>query len=615
MRITYLKVENVRCIDNAEFQDLGNIVLIVGPNGSGKSALFEAIRVFKTSIASYSKWGINLSNLYPNLVSVGKDRASITLEVSLTKEEKEALNTEKDTLKATTMVDKNLNVTRTGDDISLLQQLFSSSIFLKHNVGKFEHIPSDRKFGKGQISSISFSQDLIEQDRHRMFDDTSEKFTNLKSDLLWMHMVDLQASNKHIEPHPQYIQGVRKIFSHFLDGVEFDGVDLDIYLTRPANFLVKTIRGQHDIDVLSSGQREILMTYTVLEKRKFTNSIVLFDEPELHLHGALERKVLSYLRNLADLGNQFWLCTHSPEIIGSCENETIYRLTGGNPNTAQRIDLKSEQIETLKSLGASVHIQMISQRIVYVEGDSDSQILEYINPNIIHVASFVPSQGVRGVKGAIDLLNKASRFENFRGIRDRDYLSDEEIRKIEKDTAGRVHVWKRYHVENYLLDSNAIYAVLSSHRAIKLRKTFNNAVEINNEFKLIADDLKNIVIAGKLEKLINEKIMHRVNISYSNIKESYKTNAAKRLPDIQSVLDEEIHDKYIQQVSDEINKNWDSRWLELCPGREVLKEFCRRNIDGALDTVYPILIEQIAKQLAVAGLNQEVKEVLETITN
>jgi len=430
MKITYLRVENVRCIDSAEFNDLGNIIVIVGPNGSGKSALFEAIRVFKSSIARYSpRYGISLPNLYPDFVSLGKDYASITLEVTITDEEKKALNITKDSLIATIKVDKNLGVSHSGEDINHLQQLFSPTIFSIHAIGKFEHIPSDRRFAKGQISSISFSQDLIEQDRHRMFDDTSEKFTNFKSDLLWMHMVDLQASDKHIEPHPQYIEGVKKIFTHFLDGVEFEGVDLDVYLTRPANFIVKTTRGPHDIDALSSGQKEILMTYTLLEKRKFTNSVILFDEPDLHLHGALERKVLSYLRGVADLGNQIWISTHSPEIIGSCDKETIYRLSGGNPNRAEKVDIKSEQIETLKSLGATVHIQMISQRIVYVEGDSDSQILEYINPGIIHYASFVPAQGVKGVMGAIDLLNRASKFENFRGVRDRDYLSDEEIKR------------------------------------------------------------------------------------------------------------------------------------------------------------------------------------------
>ncbi|NCO67639.1 MAG: AAA family ATPase [Nitrospirae bacterium] len=616
MKITYLKVENVRCIDSAEFQDLGNIILIVGPNGSGKSALFEAIRVFKTSMASYStRWGINLSSLYPNFVSLGKDRASITLEVGLTKEEQEALNTEKDVLKSTITVDKNLSVTPAGDDINLFRQLFSPAIFSKYNVGKFEHIPSDRRFGKGQISSISFSQDLIEQDRHRMFDDTSEKFTNLKSDLLWMHMVDLhlQASNKHIEPHPQYIEGVKKIFTHFLDGVEFEGVDLDVYLTRPANFIVKTPRGPHDIDALSSGQREILMTYALLEKRKFTNSVILFDEPELHLHGALERRVLSYLQGVADIGNQFWIGTHSPEIIGSCEKEIIYRLTGGNPNIAERVDLKSEKIETLKSLGASVHIQMISQRIVYVEGESDSQILEYINPNIVHSASFIPSQGVRGVRGAIDLLNKASRFENFRGIRDRDYLSDEEIGRIESETIGRIHVWERYHIENYLLDGKAIYNVLSTHKGIKLLKIFNSPEEINKELKLIADGLKNIIVAKKLENLINEKIVHHIKIDPKNIKESYKTIADRRLPDILSLLEEKEHDKYIKQAFNEIDNQWEQKWVELCPGREILKEFCRKNIDGALNTIYPILVEQIAKQLAADGLNAEVKSVIEKI--
>lgn len=426
-------------------------------------------------------------------------------------------------------------------------------------------------------------------------------------------MVDLQASQMNIDPHPQYIKGIKKIFSHFLDGVEFEGVDLDVYLTRPANFIVKTRKGQHDIDALSSGQKEILMTYSLLEKRKFTNSVILFDEPDLHLHGALERKVLSYLRGVAELGNQIWICTHSPEVIGSCDKETIYRLSGGSPNRAEKVDLKSEQIETLKSLGATIHIQMISQRIVYVEGESDSQILEYINPGIIHYASFIPAQGVKGVMGAIDLLNRASKFENFIGIRDRDYLSDEEIKEIEERSRGRIHVWKRYHIENYLLDGNAIYKALSTHKGIKLEKDFHDGQDIDKELKQIADVLKNIVVAQKLENLLNRELYKCVTIDPRNIEESYKTVVQRRLPIMNSYLNEREYHKYIEQAYNEIGHQWEARWIELCPGREILREFCRKNIDGALDTIYPILIEQIAKQLVVEGLNSEVKTVIESI--
>jgi hypothetical protein len=202
------------------------------------------------------------------------------------------------------------------------------------------------------------------------------------------------------------------------------------------------------------------MTYAYLERRKFTNSVILFDSPDLHLHAAVERKVIAHLRRLSELGNQFWIATHSPEIISSCEGETIYRLTGGTPNIAERIDIRSDKIQTLKALGATVHIQMISQRIVYVEGDSDAQLLEYFEPRLAHQVSFLPAGGVTTTERVIELLNQATEYENFRAIRDRDYLTEAEIEEIEHRANGRLFVWRRYHIENYLLDEEAIFEVL-----------------------------------------------------------------------------------------------------------------------------------------------------------
>lgn len=164
-----------------------------------------------------------------------------------------------------------------------------------------------------------------------------------------------------------------------------------------------------------------------------------------------------------------------------------------------------------------------------------------------------------------------------------------------------------------MLDGNAIYKTLSTHRGIKLLKEFRNGQDVDKELKLIADDLKNIVAAQKLENLLNRELYKRINIDPLNIEESYKTIIERRLPIINSYLNEKKCQEYLKQAREEINSQWEPRWIELCPGRGILKEFCKRNIDGALDTIYPILVEQIAKNLAAEGLHFEVKEVINRI--
>lgn len=54
MRIDSLEINNFKIIRYLRLDDIPNLVVIAGPNGSGKTALFDALRVFKEAIATYS---------------------------------------------------------------------------------------------------------------------------------------------------------------------------------------------------------------------------------------------------------------------------------------------------------------------------------------------------------------------------------------------------------------------------------------------------------------------------------------------------------------------------------------------------------------------------------
>ena len=51
MKLTYLKVQNLRALEDIEIE-FGNIAnIICGPNASGKSTIFEAIRLVRAVLA------------------------------------------------------------------------------------------------------------------------------------------------------------------------------------------------------------------------------------------------------------------------------------------------------------------------------------------------------------------------------------------------------------------------------------------------------------------------------------------------------------------------------------------------------------------------------------
>ena len=79
-----------------------------------------------------------------------------------------------------------------------------------------------------------------------------------------------------------------------------------------------------DLEMLSSGeQHELVLLYDLL----FTiaeDSFILVDEPELSLHVAWQREILSDLQKIADLSNfHALLATHSPQIIGDRWDLTV----------------------------------------------------------------------------------------------------------------------------------------------------------------------------------------------------------------------------------------------------------------------------------------------------
>jgi len=72
-------------------------------------------------------------------------------------------------------------------------------------------------------------------------------------------------------------------------------------------------------DALSSGQKEIISTlFLIWEATRECPSVVLIDEPELHLNQAWHDDIMRMLFELAPW-NQYIIATHSPEVMASVD--------------------------------------------------------------------------------------------------------------------------------------------------------------------------------------------------------------------------------------------------------------------------------------------------------
>jgi hypothetical protein len=190
--------------------------------------------------------------------------------------------------------------------------------------------------------------------QHALFN-WQNKYTNIKTELAAAYIRDLlikEAGGLDIST-PSILNTMRELFTLFLPGKQFGG-------PRPGTkgeltFPVKLAGGgEHDIDDLSSGEKELVYGYLRLRHVAPKNSIFLLDEPELHLNPRLVLGLPNFYRKHLglELNNQLWMATHSDAFLRDAYNGgefTIFHMSPAPSVSTGRIRQLSYR-QTMKSI-------------------------------------------------------------------------------------------------------------------------------------------------------------------------------------------------------------------------------------------------------------------------
>jgi|HubBroStandDraft_1064217.scaffolds.fasta_scaffold00671_19 predicted ATPase len=222
---------------------------------------------------------------------------------------------------------------------------------------------------------------------------------------------------------------------------------------------------QFPLNSLSSGEREVVNIVFDFILRTSSDSIIFFDEPELHLHPELSYKLLQALRSTGT-NNQFIFCTHSPDIITASLDQTVIFLAppsktpnGDYSNQAVPVKEDDSTNEALKLLGQSIGVVALGRRLVLIEGTTSSLdkqtyglLLKNRFPNLV----LVPTGGkdlIRSFAQIVEhVLDKAIWGVDFFMLCDRDSADHDEILALQTDAKQRLRFLDRYHLENYFLE-------------------------------------------------------------------------------------------------------------------------------------------------------------------
>ena len=446
MRIRSIDAKDIPPVHRFAVQNLSDTIVIAGPNGVGKTRLIQAfLQHFQNPRVAGSM--------------------TTTLEATC-KEESERWG-------------KGILDTSVPDDALLLRQTLMASRRRRNWQSSVMYFESNRTIKK--VTPYEFTWDIKDPDedninwkstftglQNRWQDTQHSIFRKVQShvDRLGRRAVKLASEGKRTMPlgvkHP--LDPFRVAFHQLLAPKELDEVNI-----RNQTLSYRIGDFTFNLNTLSSGEQEVVNITFDFILRQPSNSIVVFDEPELHLHPELSYKLIQTLRRVGE-NNQFIFCTHSLDIITASLDSSVVFLTPPKEEHTNQAVLVSEDDETnqaLRLLGQSVGIISLGKKIVLIEGGQNSldkqvygTIIEDRFPNLV----LVPSSGkarITSFATALDSVLVHSLWGvDFFIVCDRDAVVPSEYRaKIEENTDGKLRVLDRYHVENFFLDESVLVHV------------------------------------------------------------------------------------------------------------------------------------------------------------
>ncbi len=648
MKITKLKITDFKALRHFEMEDIPDIVVLGGPNGVGKSAVLEAISYLKTNLGPYHG-GFSRDKL-KQVVTTNAEYAEINATFRLHRDEVEyiqkiqpiplPLSGDHELSGAVRIFpDGKPQVIKRDDPLPNLLGLYDRHRYPQ--IGIVEHLDPHRQLPPKAISSLSLKGFDDPEEKQRRIIKTDTKFALTKNYLVQLATADAfsvlsavqqgeQVSSKGI---PDSLLPIKEIFDNLLAPKRLLRVDL--VAGQPAQVIVETPNGEVDIDALSSGEKEILAVFTEFHKLKLQNSIVLFDEPDLHLNQEIERRLIEQFRKSGNGTNQFWIATHSLAIMDSVEHDELFRLENyRGENQVVHVFETAEKRRLFRHVAGRTGLVTLGRRIIFVEGDTDLGLLRTLYPNLQGKVTFVPSGGVNPVMGIqrqiVDLLSIASPFTHFFAIRDRDFARAEEIQKWQKDAKEKLFIWSKYHLENFLLDSSAIFGVLQT--LLSERNPFSSPKDVEAKLREIAESEQERVVVKWMQYELRRKVCSTVCKSSFNEKvqgtrrtsarrgvvrklnpSDLEKSAESRLASILSEVEEVKSSlgKLIEDIRSSVEAALaGNEWRDVFPGREILKQFVQKYGQGI---AYKHFKNLVANEIQRKGIPEEIQEYLNHI--
>lgn len=660
MRLTSITVENFRAITSLELRDVGDAVVLAGPNGCGKSCVLDAVRLLKSAYGSYEQdeWNmwlgefqISVTRDAGELVGLLQDKTKplrVVADFVLSSAEKEYLakhagelvelffwrqndpnrvrggargsfsaahrvqQAQLDNAKAQTVphvmraLDQStqraaLTIDPSGvpatEENRLLELVFCT--YLPQSLGVIDYHGPNRTYGRQKLDSVNLTIDASETKRRQTaLYNSSNKYANLKTEMTSAYIRHLLSAkaNPGAEAEDSLTSTLKELFTTFFPGKEFLG-------PRPTvegrlTFLVRLAAGgEHDIDDLSSGEKEVLYGYLQLHSSAPRDSMILIDEPELHLNPRLVSGLAAfYYRHLGTrLGNQLWLVSHSDTLIREAVAHPRFSVFHIQPPAEARgtsqatpVKVQGDLEKVVLALVGDLAAYRPGAKVVVFEstGDAafDARMTCTLFPEFDQGVNPISAGSKRRVSDLYELLEHARR-EGHLDARFFAVTDADDMHRVSGPSSR--FEWDVYHIENYLLQPEIIQAVLSA-AGVKTDVARSSAAVLS-ELQACAESSIPDLVAHRMRAEANRLLVSSIDLGFDLARRDVGVALAEAVERsferIRTCVAGDVNRAQLAKLEGEHTGRFraslgDGTWRSVLRGRDILRRFAGKHLSG-----------------------------------